>query len=120
MLIWLSTIKPSRIQALFEVVLPFTHLRPYTSKPGFVPREMFYGRKKERESIVDPSGACFIFGGRQLGKSALLRQVRDSFHNPEIGHIAILPVLANSVRISPATPRIHISGARLPLSRLRL
>jgi hypothetical protein len=103
-LTWLCTVKPSRIQALFEVVLPFTHLRPYTSKPGFVPREMFYGRERERESIANPSGACFIFGGRQLGKSALLRQVRDSFHNLETGHIAILLDLANSVRIAIERP----------------
>jgi hypothetical protein len=96
--------KPSRLQRLFELTLPFSFLRPYSNKPGYVPPEMFYGRARERQSILDPNGACFIFGGRQLGKSALLRQVKDVFHNPENGHIAVLMDLENGVRIGIDRP----------------
>ena len=34
-------------------------------------------------------GSCFIYGGRQLGKTALLRDVERSFHAPQEGTIAL-------------------------------
>jgi predicted AAA+ superfamily ATPase len=50
---------------------------------------MFYGRQRERDYITDAKGSCFIYGGRQLGKTALLRDVERSFHSPKEGRIAI-------------------------------
>jgi len=73
----------SKIDTLFRITLPFTAHNPY--KPfaaGNVPPEMFYGRSQEMRSIMDPHGSCFIYGGRQLGKSALLRAVERAFHRP--------------------------------------
>ena len=58
-------------------------------RAGLVPPEMFFGRERERQSIVDPQGSCFIYGGRQLGKTALLRHVVRTFHAPEKERIAI-------------------------------
>jgi len=78
----------SRLPVLFECTLPFTFLEPYTTTAGLVPPEMFYGRMRERDSIVDPMGSCFIYGGRQLGKTALLRDVERTFHAPQEGRIA--------------------------------
>jgi hypothetical protein len=57
---------------------------------------MFYGRVVEREAIIDPMGSCFIYGGRQLGKTALLRDVERSFHAPQEGKIALWIDLKNS------------------------
>jgi hypothetical protein len=57
-----------------ECTLPFTAVNPYTPfVAGQVPEEMFYGRDEERRQLLDPNGPQFVYGGRQLGKSALLR-----------------------------------------------
>jgi len=50
---------------------------------------MFYGRVIEREAIIAPMGSCFIYGGRQLGKTALLRDIERSFHALSEGRIAL-------------------------------
>ncbi len=56
------------------VLAPFTSADPYTPKAaGDVPEEMFFGRDKELDEVLDRHGSCFVYGGRQLGKSALLR-----------------------------------------------
>ncbi|MEB3830189.1 hypothetical protein [Phormidium sp. CCY1219] len=77
-----------RLPTLFQCALPFTFLEPYTTTAGLVPPEIFYGRKQERDSIIDPMDSCFIYGGRQLGKTALLRSVEREVHAPEEGRIA--------------------------------
>ena len=78
-----------RLPVLFECTLPFTFLEPYTTTAGLVPPEMFYGRVIEREAIIAPMGSCFIYGGRQLGKTALLRDIERSFHALSEGRIAL-------------------------------
>ena len=77
-----------RLPTLFNCTLPFTFLEPYVTTAGLVPPEIFYGRKQERDSIIDVMGSCFIYGGRQLGKTALLRSVEREFHALEEGRIA--------------------------------
>ena len=69
----------SRLSALFRCTLPYSAAQPYATTPSLVPRELFYGRNQERSTIMDPFDACFIYGGRQLGKTALLRQVEYDF-----------------------------------------
>jgi hypothetical protein len=82
-LLWFLAAEPSpRLRPFFETTLPFSFGEPYTTTAGNVPDEMFYGRGAEYNSIIDPHGACFIYGGRQLGKTALLRHVERRFHNP--------------------------------------
>ena len=78
----------SRLPTLFKCALPFTFLEPYATIAGRVPPEIFYGRKQERDSIINPMDSCFIYGGRQLGKTALLRSVERDFHAPEDGKLA--------------------------------
>ena len=65
----------NRLQALFDIGLPFTWAQPYITKGETVAREMFVGRSEQAKDIVDPNGSCVVFGGRQLGKSALLTHV---------------------------------------------
>ncbi|QLH25005.1 hypothetical protein [Streptomyces sp. Rer75] len=62
------------IGLLTGILAPFTSADPYTPKAaGDVPEEMFFGRGKELDEVLDRHGSCFVYGGRQLGKSALLR-----------------------------------------------
>ena len=73
----------NRLPVLFELGLPFTWARPYITKGENVASEMFVGRRNETAALIDPRGSCIVFGGRQLGKSALLRHVLREHHAPE-------------------------------------
>ena len=77
-----------RMPVMFDCSLPFTFAEPYTTTAGLVPPEMFYGRNRDSDTIKDPMGSCFIYGGRQLGKTALLRSVERSFHSLEHNRVA--------------------------------
>ena len=79
LVLFLAARASNRLSALFRCTLPYSAAQPYATTSGLVPQELFYGRRRERETIMDQSGACFIYGGRQLGKTALLRQVEKDF-----------------------------------------
>ena len=55
-----------------------------------MPPEIFIGRKYELEKIESPTGVNIVYGGRQLGKSALLRMARKDIDHDENGDRAIL------------------------------
>ena len=86
---FLCGVRGSRLPVLFDCTLPFTCLNPYTMTSSIVPPEMFYGRRSERDQIIDPMGSAFVYGGRQLGKTALLLSIKDEFHNPAEQRIAL-------------------------------
>ncbi|HEY7030470.1 MAG TPA: hypothetical protein VH482_04035 [Thermomicrobiales bacterium] len=86
---YLATVGERRLATFFACALPFTTLNPYITTASLVPPEVFHGRAAERRSIEDPMGSCFIYGGRQLGKTALLRDVARSFDEPAAGRIAV-------------------------------
>jgi len=63
-----------------SLTLPFTPVNPYQpNTAGDLPEEMFFGRTEERAQMLDPDGTSLIYGGRQLGKSALLRAAKRRF-----------------------------------------
>ncbi len=76
-----------RLPALFRCALPFGQGFPYTTAAGLVHPEMFFGREHERGEIMKVGGTCLVYGGRQLGKTALLRQVERDHHRPNAGSI---------------------------------
>jgi hypothetical protein len=88
LLAYLCGERGSRLPVLFDCGLPFTHADPYPIAASLVPPEMFYGRRRERDEVLNPFGTCFIYGGRQLGKTALLRDAEQRF-NRTPGHVAI-------------------------------
>lgn len=89
LMVYLAAEVGVRLPALLKCALPFTFAEPYTTTAGLVPPEIFYGRRQERDSIINQLGSCFIYGGRQLGKTALLRHVERDFNQPDKGQIAI-------------------------------
>lgn len=89
LIVYLCGERDSRLPAMFKCSLPFTFAQPYTTTAGLVAPEMFYGRDYERESIIDRMGSCFIYGGRQLGKTVLLRDVERRFHDAKLGRLAL-------------------------------
>ncbi|MCY1658271.1 hypothetical protein OVA21_13860 [Dietzia sp. SL131] len=75
-------------RAMQQLTLPFASFNHYTSVAGKVPDEVFVGRYDELRKLRDPAGSQFVYGGRQLGKSALLRKLKDDFEGAD-GHIAV-------------------------------
>ena len=73
----------NRLSQLLQLGLPCTWSRPYITKGENVAREMFVGRRDEAAALMDPHGGCIVFGGRQLGKSALLCHVHNENHDPD-------------------------------------
>ena len=76
-----------RLPVMFQCTFPFTVANPYITTSSDVPTEMFFGRKNARDAIVDRYGTKLVYGGRQLGKTALLRDIARQYHNPEYGFI---------------------------------
>lgn len=88
LMVFLAPRGSERLSALFRCALPLTAVEPYVTTPGYVPPELFFGRALERKRITNSTGTCFIYGGRQLGKTALLRTVEREFHQPDKQQIA--------------------------------
>lgn len=72
-----------RLPLMLKCALPFTYYQPFVRDGGPTPDEMFCGRDKELDSILDPGGACVVYGGRQLGKTALLQRAESLRQKPE-------------------------------------
>ena len=72
--------KHSRL-AFFNGAGMFSVASPYRTQPGTVPIEMFYGRDDEAERLFDRYGSCLLYGGRQLGKTALLKEVKRRYND---------------------------------------
>lgn len=59
---------------LMAVTLPFSYCQPFMeSSEATMPPELFTGRADELSKIEDVNGVNLVYGGRQLGKSALLK-----------------------------------------------
>lgn len=76
---------------LMAVMMPYTYYQPYIveSANPMVP-EIFIGRKEELSKIESPTGVNLVYGGRQIGKSALLRMARNAVDRNENGDRAVL------------------------------
>ena len=83
LLLFLAPERDARLPIFLRCALPFTALNPYTPfQAGDVPPEIFFGRDAMVRELQRPAGSCLVYGGRQLGKSALLRHVLRQFHHP--------------------------------------
>ena len=71
---------PRSFKAVQQITLPFTCFTHYTVVAGNVPDEVFVGRANELTTLTDRAGSLFVYGGRQLGKSALLRKIQRDFN----------------------------------------
>ena len=87
LILFLAALEGGRLQALFRCALPYTSAEPFVTTSSLVPPEMFYGRAWEGNNILDQYGSCFVYGGRQIGKTALLRSSEAMF-NRESGQVA--------------------------------
>ena len=78
-------------RTLMAIIMPYASNQPYISdSTNVMPPELFMGRRFELEKIESSSGANIVYGGRQLGKSALLRMARKDINYDENGNRAVL------------------------------
>lgn len=83
LLLFLAQPTTERMGALFTCAAPFGWLQSYTTNPRVIPPEMFFGRRDEIDRIVArQSTGCLVYGGRQLGKSALLNYIATTRDRP--------------------------------------
>ncbi|MDT3395904.1 hypothetical protein RKE29_04470 [Streptomyces sp. B1866] len=107
---WTAARAPRSFRALQRVTLPWTCYNPYTPfVAGLVPPEVFYGRDKEMREVMDRDGRLFVYGGRQLGKSALLRRAAGVFPQRNPDHVALYVDLLKA-EIGQAEPPERIWG----------
>ncbi|SHG26061.1 ATP-binding protein [Streptoalloteichus hindustanus] len=95
---WVAANAPGSWRATQRVTLPWTGLNPYTPfVAGLVPPEVFVGRAREIEQVAGEHGGLFVYGGRQLGKSTLLRRVQANFDNGVTQHAVYLDLKAAGI-----------------------
>ncbi len=81
----------TKINRMFvALVTPFAYYQPYVwESVNIMPPEIFMGRKIELEKIKSPTGVNIVYGGRQLGKSALLKKAKEDIDWDENGDRAV-------------------------------
>ncbi len=78
-------------QILMNTIMPFSYYQPYVwDSCKVMPPELFMGRKEELEKIQSSTGVNIVYGGRQLGKSALLKMAKMNIDKDENNNRAIL------------------------------
>ena len=76
MLFFVAGERGVRLRPLILLSMAWGYANPFTPfAAGTVPRELFKGRSQIVDHLLDPSQSGVIYGGRQLGKSAILRAV---------------------------------------------
>lgn len=83
-------------QMVLSIIMPFSYYQPYVWESSKnMPPDIFMGRQKELTDIVSPQGINLVYGGRQLGKSALLRMAKQSVDSNELGNRAVYVDIKN-------------------------
>ena len=106
---FLARCEGDRFRPFLEVSLPFTAANPYNPETAGwgsrVAPEMFYGREQlARDIEAMRDGTSLIFGGRQLGKTALLRRVEERGSDPDLRRFAWFIDLKASGYVPDAKP----------------
>ena len=85
-----ATRRETRLEVVFACGLPYGRVEPYLTDATVLPPEMFFGREDEIRKIMRRSSdGCLVYGGRQLGKSALLSHIEKTRHDHEAGQIIV-------------------------------
>lgn len=88
-LVYLASQTDARRTTLASIALPFTSANPYGITLDGAAPEMFYGRTEERSRLLDLRGSSFVSGGRQLGKTTLLKHAARRFAGLSEHHKAV-------------------------------
>jgi hypothetical protein len=94
---WVAVHHPRSFRAVQQITLPFTCFSHYTVVAGNVPDEVFVGRADELNQLTSQTGSLFVYGGRQLGKSALLRKIQRDFNTVADHHATFIDLNAHGI-----------------------
>lgn len=98
MMVYLASLRRSeRITAMLQCTLPYSTYQPFcddNSSSG-IGDEMFFGREEEISSLTTDNPPCFVYGGRQLGKTTLLLRAANLCHKPELKEVAVYVDIKN-------------------------
>lgn len=84
LLLYLASLdQGDRLRAMLRCTLPYTFELLYGNGTGPVQEEMFIGRVGEMNDLRNLNGPMLVYGGRQLGKTALLNRASKTLHHPE-------------------------------------
>lgn len=84
LLLYLASLdEGDRQKAMLHCTLPYTFENLYGNGSGAVPEEMFIGRVSEMNDLRNEQGPSLVYGGRQLGKTALLNRASKTIHDPQ-------------------------------------
>ena len=101
-----------RLPILLKCTLPYTTYQPFVRDGGSTADEMFCGRLSELNTIIDPNGASVVYGGRQLGKTALLERAESRCNKPDIKEYAVYCNIINCKSESELVERIRVDVKR--------
>ena len=98
LLMFVAVQGPERLRTFFHCATPFSFAQPFDPDATEVPPEMFVGRKSARKAILSRDGDCthLVYGGRRLGKTALLADIAREFRGRENGVLVLLINLRGS------------------------
>lgn len=113
--------KTERLPVLLSCSLPYaSSFQPFVLN-GSVSDEMFIGRKKELNQILDPNGPVIVYGGRQLGKTALLERALSRASHPKNKEYAILVRAVGfdteEMLVSEVVRELNMEGISVPSVR---
>ena len=78
---------------LMAAGMPFAYNQPFCPKPNAdMPPELFTGRKTELEQIELYNGVNLVYGGRQLGKSSLLKMAANEIDGNENQRAVVISI----------------------------
>ncbi|MFJ8404872.1 hypothetical protein ACIQ9K_30920 [Streptomyces microflavus] len=84
-----------------RVLAPFSAVIPYFPEASdTLPSEMFYGRSDELSAVLDAQGSSILYGGRRLGKSALLKAAAARYRQTR-HHISLYIPLPSGMGLTP-------------------
>ncbi|MFF3359097.1 AAA family ATPase [Streptomyces sp. NPDC002917] len=84
-----------------RILAPFSAVTPYFPEASdTLPTEMFYGRSDELSAVLDAQGSSILYGGRRLGKSALLKAAAARYRQTR-HHVSLYIPLPSGMRLTP-------------------
>ena len=86
-----------RLGVLFDCASAFSFSQPFDPDAAEVPPEMFFGRVDARKAVLAMSGDTthFLYGGRRLGKTALLSSIAREYRTAQQDEPRELVLLIN-------------------------
>ena len=122
MLVYLASLRRSeRITAMLQCTLPYSTYQPFcddNSSSG-IGDEMFFGREEEISALTTDNPPCFVYGGRQLGKTTLLLRAANLCHKPELREVAVYVDIKNcNTEESFVEKIVQTINSKLKVSRI--